>query len=570
MVSTAPPVAIAAADRTPRRRATWGVAAASACAGLLIAASVPPMGFWPLGIVGLAVLVGLLRDRPLRTRALIGFLGGLGLYAVTISWFAEFNAIGAVASMAVEAAFLAAAGAATPPGRGRRAGFVGAVVLQDWLRTYIPFGGVPLGGVPLGQAAGPLVPAARIGGQLALTGVAATAAVALELVAAAAARRARLTAGGTARGPGRRAAREDGREEDRRAAGEVGDEQDRRAAGEVGDEQDRRAAGELGDEPDRPAPRGAAAGSWARGLAAACAVVVALPLAGALVPAGRTVGTMRVALVQGGGPRGLRAVETSSQRVFDAQVAATARVRGPVDLIVWPEDVIALPGPLAGSPQEAQVGAIARAQGTPLLAGVTEDVGSDKFRNAMVEWSPAGVVTGRYDKVHRVPFGEYVPLRSLVARIVSLDAIPRDAIPGHGSGALATPAGRVAITISYEVFFPDRARSAVRDGGQVLLVPTNTASYTTTQVSAAEVAAMRVRAWSTGRDVAMVAPTGWSAVVDSRGRVRQRSPLQAPAVLEATLARRTGETPWVRWGDLPVLVASALLVGSGWALARRN
>jgi apolipoprotein N-acyltransferase len=383
---------------------------------------------------------------------------------------------------------------------------VGAVVLQDWLRTYVPFGGVPLGGVPLGQAAGPLVPAARLGGQLALTGVAAVAAVALELVVSTLARR------------------------------------------DVG------------------------ARSWRRAaeLAVMFSVVVALPLAGALVPSGRAAGTMRVALVQGGGPRGLRAVETSAQRALDAQVAETAEVRGPVDLIVWPEDVVALPGRLAGSAEAAQVAAIARAHGAPVLAGVTEDVGADKFRNAMVEWSAGGAVIGRYDKVHRVPFGEYVPLRSLVQHVVSLDAIPRDAIPGHGNGELATPAGPVAITISYEVFFPDRARSAVRAGGQVLLVPTNTASYTTTQVSAAEVAALRIRAWSTGRDVAMVAPTGWSAVVDSHGRLLQRSRLGVPAVIEATLARRTGETPYVRWGDLPVVLAAAALLGAAWGAALRS
>jgi apolipoprotein N-acyltransferase len=474
--------------------------------GLLIAASVPPLGFWPLGIVGLALLVALLRDRPVRTRALLGFLSGIGLYAVTISWFAEFNAIGAIASMAVEAAFLAGAAAATPPGRGRRAGFVGAVILQDWVRTYIPFGGVPLGGVPLGQAAGPLVAAARIGGQLGLTGVAAAAGVALELLVTTLVRR-----------------------------------------------------------------RGEAA-TWKRAalLAVMFSIVIALPLAGALTPSGHPVGTMRVALVQGGGPRGLRAVESDTQRVFDAQVAESAQVQGPVDLIVWPEDVVALTGPLAGSPEEAKVGAVAKAHHAAVLAGVTEDVGSDKFRNAMVEWSPDGSVAGRYDKVHRVPFGEYVPLRSLVEHVVSLDAIPRDAVPGHGSGALATPAGKVAITISYEVFFPDRARSAVRDGGEVLLVPTNTASYTTTQVSAAEVAALRIRAWSTGRDVAMVAPTGWSAFVSSRGRVLRRSPLEAPAVLEGTLTRRTGRTPYVRWGDLPALVAAAALVGAGWARSLRS
>jgi apolipoprotein N-acyltransferase len=300
------------------------------------------------------------------------------------------------------------------------------------------------------------------------------------------------------------------------------------------------------------------------------AIVVAVPVAGYLAPSGNAVGTVRVALVQGGGPRGLRAVETSSRRVFDAQLAESAQVRAPVDLIVWPEDVVALTGPLAGSSEEAEVAAVARAHHTPVLAGVTEDVGADKFRNAMVEWSATGAVIGRYDKVHRVPFGEYVPLRSLVQHAVSLDAIPRDAIPGHGSGKLTTPAGPVAITISYEVFFPDRARSAVGAGGEFLLVPTNTASYTTTQVSAAEVAAMRIRAWSTGRDVAMVAPTGWSAVVNSHGKVLQRSRLGAPAVLEATLTRRTGRTPWVWWGDLPVLVSAAALVGAAWGWPRRS
>ena len=175
---------------------------------------------------------------------------------------------------------------------------------------------------------------------------------------------------------------------------------------------------------------------------------------------------------------------------------------------------------------------------------------------------------GRYDKVHRVPFGEYVPGRWLVRHVVSLGVIPRDAIPGHGSGELTTSAGPVGIVISFEVFFPQRARSAIRAGGQVLLVPTNTASYTTTQVPAAEIGSDRIRAWETGRDVAMVAPTGWSAVLDSRGRLLQRSRLVAPAVLEATLPRRTGQTPYVRWGDLPALLAAAVLLGAGMAAAR--
>jgi apolipoprotein N-acyltransferase len=239
-------------------------------------------------------------------------------------------------------------------------------------------------------------------------------------------------------------------------------------------------------------------------------------------------------------------------------------VRPPVDLILWPEDVIALDRPVAGTDVAAQVGRIAARYHAALLAGVTEDVGPDHFRNAQVVWDDTGRITGRYDKEHRVPFGEYVPLRFLVRHLVSLDVIPRDAIPGHGTGELRTQAGPVAVVISYEVYFPGRARSGTRAGGQVLLVPTNTSSYRSTQVPGSEIAADRLRAWETGRAVVMVAPTGWSAVLDDRGRVQQRSALGVPAVLQAVVARRVGLTPYGRLGDWPVVAAAWVLLGVGW------
>jgi apolipoprotein N-acyltransferase len=464
---------------------------------MLIALSVPPAGWWPLGIAGVALLGWLLGETGVglgwRRRALLGFLTGLGLYGVTIFWFAEFNAIGAVLSMMVEAGFLALAAVLTPPGKSRSLGFVGALVLSDWLRTYIPFGGVPLGGIPLGQAAGPLGPVARVGGQLLVTGVVAVAAL-------------------------------------------------------IFIESTKR---------------------WWR-IVTAAAVVVALVIAGRVSPSGTAVGTMRVAAVQGGGKRGRRAIHNSAIAVFNAHVAASNLIKGPVDLILWPEDVISLSGPILGTTTAAQVGAIAAHYHAALLAGVTEDVGTDRFRNAEVVWNDQGQITGRYDKVHRVPFGEYIPGRSLIKHLVNLDVIPRDAIPGHGSGAVDTQAGRVGIAISFEVFFPARTRSAADAGGQVILIPTNTASYTSTQVPAAEVAAMRLRAWETGRDVVMVAPTGWSAVVDSRGRLLMRSGLGGAQVLQATVQRRTGETPYDRWGDWPAVGVAFLLVGAAWWAARRR
>jgi len=122
----------------------------------------------------------------------------------------------------------------------------------------------------------------------------------------------------------------------------------------------------------------------------------------------------------------------------------------------------------------------------------------------------------------------------------------------------------VGVVISFEIFFSDRARSGVRAGGEILLAPTNTASYATTQVPTAEIATARLRAWETGRDVVMAAPTGFSAVIDAHGRVRQRSRLGTREVLTALVRRRSGMTPYLRWGDLPALAIGLLLVAGSW------
>ena len=177
----------------------------------------------------------------------------------------------------------------------------------------------------------------------------------------------------------------------------------------------------------------------------------------------------------------------------------------------------------------------------------------------------------RYDKVHRVPFGEYVPARALVSKVADLSLIPEDAIAGHGPGMLATPAGPLGVVISYEVFYDELARSAIRAGGEVLLVPTNAASYRTSQVPTQEVAASRLRAMETGRDVVQASPTGYSAFVDHNGKVTTRSGLGPAQVLTGTVELRTGQTIFVRFGGQPVLIASLVWLIVAWgALSSRR
>jgi apolipoprotein N-acyltransferase len=242
-------------------------------------------------------------------------------------------------------------------------------------------------------------------------------------------------------------------------------------------------------------------------------------------------------------------------------------VRPPVDLVLWPEDIVALSQPLKASPESAQLSEIARRLHTTLVVGVTQTVGATRFRNEIVAYAPSGAVVSVFEKVHRVPFGEYVPWRSFFSHLANLQAVPRDAIVGHGSGMMATPAGRVAVLVSYEVFFPDRGRSGVRAGGQLILVPTNTSSYSSEQAPAQEIAASRLQAIEEGRDLLQAAPTGYSAVVDNRGDVLQRTQLSVSALLRAAVPMRDGETLYTRYGDAPTIIVVLCAALAGWMLA---
>ena len=473
-----------------RARPRVATAAAALAAGVLSAFSLPPWGWWPLGIAGLAVFAVALHGQSVGARALAGGAFGLGTFSIGLWWITEFHAVGYVLLIALELSFFVAAGALA---RGLVA-FPAAIVLGEAARGAIPFGGLPLGGLALGQAAGPLVGAARIGGAL--------------LVLAATASLGAAVAGLVRR---------------------------------------------------QPLPA----------VALTFAAIIAA-LAGWSAPAGEAdAREIDAVLVQGGGPRGFRAIESDALRVFDAHVAASENIESPVDLVLWPENAIDV-GEIDQSFEGDTLAALARDLDTTVIAGVTQDRGNGGFDNTAFAWSPDGEIVDEYTKVRRVPFGEYVPMRNLIEGLVDLGALPRDAVAGAGSGRLETPAGTFAVTISYEVFFADRARSGVRDGGIVLLVPTNAASFSTSQVPTQEVAAAQLRAWETGRWVLQAAPTGYSAVIDHRGRVLERSVLSRAELLTAKVEARRGTTAYVAVGDWPLLGLALVLVAIAVARGSRT
>lgn len=313
-------------------------------------------------------------------------------------------------------------------------------------------------------------------------------------------------------------------------------------------------------------------GGTRRRLAAAGAatVVVGAPLVVGASVTTAPAGTLDVAVVQGGGPRGLRAVFTEPDATTERHFAVADRITGSPDLVLWPENVVSVSGPVAGTPVDARLATLARDLDAPLVVGITER-DRDGFRNAAVLWGPDGLRLDRYEKEHRVPFGEYIPARDLLEQVTDLTAlVPRDAIVGAGKAVLRPPTGpRLAVVISYEVFFGDRVREGVLAGGRAVLVPTNAASYVSEEVPAAEVAAARLRALEFGRAVLQAAPTGYSAVIRPDGEVTGRISLGAPALLREIVPLRSGLTPYARIGDAPVVGAAFLALLAPLLLSRR-
>lgn len=319
----------------------------------------------------------------------------------------------------------------------------------------------------------------------------------------------------------------------------------------------------------------ALAAAWKRQpriAAGLAALVVVLVGVASVAPDGDGTGrTLDVAVVQGGGPQGTRAVDTEPGIVLERHLAASDDIdtSRDLDLLVWPEDVVDV-STLAGSDAEAALQDLARRTGATFVAGVIEDEGTDAFRNWAVAYAPDGTEIDRYEKVERVPFGEWVPFRGLLESVAG-DALPaRDARVGEGPAVVDTPAGRLGVSISWEIFFGERAREAASHGGQVLLNPTNGASFDGTQVQTQQVASSRMRAIETGRWTLQAAPTGFSAVVAPDGDVLQRTAVSERAILYDTVELRTGETVYVQLGDLLALGYAALGLAGGWALERRG
>jgi apolipoprotein N-acyltransferase len=237
-------------------------------------------------------------------------------------------------------------------------------------------------------------------------------------------------------------------------------------------------------------------------------------------------------------------------------------------VVIWPET--AVPFLLADDPEVRQLVAGALPQRAMLLSGsVRAEFGPDRRArrvfNSLVAVDPAGEVRGVADKVHLVPFGEYMPLSGLLPiRVVQggMDFTPGENLQPVRAGWVP-PFGAL---ICYEVIFP--AMVVPRERPEWLVNLTNDAWFGISAGPWQHLATARLRAVEEGLPLARAAQTGISAVFDARGREVARLGLGETGVLRAPLPSPRGPTPFARLG----LLLPAMLAGACFALGwwKRN
>ena len=453
---------------------------APACAGLLVAASMPPWGWWPLAIVGLAWYGSLAWNRQETKAFSTAFVFSLGWFLPSLAWMwfltipGYFIACAIFASMHGVAALVARR--LTKDRTSHTQALLVAHCAAEAIRLSWPFGGVPLATLAISQHQSPLAALSPLGGSILLSFITMWLAFSQ------------------------------------------------------------------------------------RKIRALIAVVLLIGIANFTNRVSNNGETRRIAFIQGGGEQGTRAVYSDPREVFDRHITATRQLQPDPkrDMVVWPENVVNVTsmGLFVDSREYRDLAAEAKRLNVPFVVGITEDAGSDSFMNAQVVIEPDGTISSRYDKVRRVPFGEYMPMRRVIEAMgAPTHLVPRDARAGDARAWVDVANTRAAVAISWEVFFGGRVNEGVVDGATFIINPTNGSSYTGTILQTQQIAASRLRAREQSRWLVQVAPTGFSAFVSPNGDVFDRVGITRQGIIERTISLRTGRTPYSYLGNRAYIVA---------------
>ncbi|GAA3785477.1 apolipoprotein N-acyltransferase [Streptomyces phyllanthi] len=492
-------------------------AAAAALSGALLYVSFPPRTLWWLALPAFAVLGWVLRGRTWRAGFGLGYLFGLGFLLPLLVWTGVEVGPGPwLALVVIEAVFVGLVGAGVAVVSRLPGAPVWAAALWvagEAARARVPFGGFPWGKVAFGQADGVFLPLAALGGTPVLGFALVLCGFGLfEIV-------------------------------------------------------------RLGVEARRTQ-------AIRRGAAAVALLSVAVPVVGALgarslVSDAAEDGTATVAVIQGNVPRAGLDFNSQRRAVLDYHARETERLAAEVkagkvpqpDFVLWPENSSDI-DPFTNADAYAVIEGAAKAIGVPVSVGgvVAKD---GKLYNEQILWDPRKGPTDTYDKRQIQPFGEYLPLRSMIGAINDewTSMVRQDFSRGSEPGVFTMDGAKVGLVTCYEAAFDWAVRSEVTDGAQMISVPSNNATFDRSEMTYQQLAMSRIRAVEHSRTVTVPVTSGVSAVIMPDGEITQKTGMFVADSLVQKVPLRSSETPATRLGVLPeILLLLVAAGGLGWAV----
>jgi apolipoprotein N-acyltransferase len=516
---------------------TLPAAGVAVAGGLALAAAFPPTGIWPLAAAGPALLVIALWRRSLRGSFLVGLGFGLAFFIPLLSWLINV-AWYAWAALAIAEAVIFAVFAIGQRLMLRLPGWPVPVaawwVAVEAVRDRWPYA-FPWGRLAMSQAQAPTVRWVKFGGPPLLTFLVALAGATLAWLVLA---QRPITL--------------------------------------------RPVTPRRADRPPEPLPRGARGAIRRRAAPAlAFAAAAGLALAGGLLPAGQAgpgVPTAEVAAVQGNVPHSrtlqkqlAETAVTGNHAAVTEQLAAQVRAgsRAAPDVVIWPEDSAEI-DPSLDPAEYATIDLAVAAIDRPVLVGAVLEYPE---RNVGQLWLPGRGPVAIYVKRQLVPFGEYIPFRSLIDTFSSLPSLqPVNFTAGHRAVVFRIGKIRLGDVICYEVGFDNLVSSEVTAGANLLTEQTNDADFELDGQlgeTLQQLAMAQIRAIEFDRSMVVAGTTGVSAIIGpdgkmiARSRTWQRALLEArvPLLSNATLAERLGEWPEIVFSALAVAALAAAVAG---------
>lgn len=270
--------------------------------------------------------------------------------------------------------------------------------------------------------------------------------------------------------------------------------------------------------------------------------------------------SVSVTLLQGDNEDDLHMVWTPQRSLQTVKNYCSVCSKSNSSLLIWPET--AVPGYLLANAEQLRLMTqMTQKTHSSLLAGGSFFDEKGRMYNSAFLFSPNGFLLGRYDKVHLVPFGEYVPWRDKTDFFKRWPIQDSDYTSGKAFRVLSFPQGRVGVSICFESAFPEISRAFVRNGAQVLVVITNDGWFGKTSAAAQHAQFSIFRAAENHRNLIRSTTGGISMVIDPNGRVLDSIDSSNRTILSGSIRLHNERTLYSKWGDLfAILCFLAVLI----------